>query len=594
MNIEQEITQYVNQVLITLFGEQEFPTIQLQKTRKEFVGDYTVNVFPLLKITRKNPMETAAMIGEEMVKTVDFIESYEIVKGFLNLKITASYWSEIFSQIAKAEKWGFIENSGRTVMVEYSSPNTNKPLHLGHLRNNFLGYSVSEILKANGHQVIKTQIINDRGIHICKSMLAWERFGEGETPQSSGLKGDHLVGKYYVKFDQEYKKQIKELVDNGMDAEEAAKNTEILTSAQEMLKKWEEKEPHVYQLWETMNGWVYDGFESTYNSMGVDFDTLYYESETYLFGKDFITEGLEKGVFYKKEDGSVWIDLTEDGLDHKLVLRSDGTAVYMTQDIGTAIQRFKDYPDLNQLIYTVGNEQDYHFKVLFIILQKLGFDWAKECFHLSYGMVELPEGKMKSREGTVVDADDLMADMVADARKASDIHGHVSEQSEDEKAELADTIGKGALKYFIMKVDPKKKMMFDPTASIDLNGNTAPFIQYAYARIQSIIKRAGNPEEFRSVVVNPSELSDKELELIKMLNDYPVIITEAGTNYSPANIANYVYDLVKGYNSFYQSTPIFNDDNETQTQFRVLLSETVGKVVNTGMGLLGIKVPNRM
>ena len=449
MNIEQQITKYVNQVLITLFGEQDFPTIQLQKTRKEFVGDYTVNVFPILKISRKNPMETAAMVGDEMLKTVDFVESYEIVKGFLNLKISAKYWNEIFADISKSKKWGHVSDSGKTVMVEYSSPNTNKPLHLGHLRNNFLGYSVSEILKANGHKVIKTQIINDRGIHICKSMLAWERFGNGETPNSTGLKGDHLVGKYYVKFDQEYKKQIKELVANGMEAKEAEKNTEILTSAQEMLKKWEAKEPQVYSLWETMNGWVYDGFAVTYKSMGVDFDTLYYESETYLFGKDFVSNGLEKGVFYKKEDGSVWIDLTEDGLDHKIVLRSDGTAVYMTQDIGTAIQRFKDFPDLNQLIYTVGNEQDYHFKVLFLILQKLGFDWAKECFHLSYGMVELPHGKMKSREGTVVDADELMEEMVADARKASELHGHVSEQSEEEQAELADTIGKGALKYFI-------------------------------------------------------------------------------------------------------------------------------------------------
>jgi arginyl-tRNA synthetase len=591
MNIENKISEYVNQALIALFGDQEFPTVQLQKTRKEFVGDYTVNVFPLLKISRKNPMDTAAMIGEEMVAKVDFIESYDIVKGFLNLKITAQHWNEIFTQIAKENNWGFAPASGKTVMVEYSSPNTNKPLHLGHLRNNFLGYSVAEILKANGHKVIKTQIINDRGIHICKSMLAWQRFGHGATPECSGLKGDHLVGKYYVRFDQEYKKEILELVANGMTEEEAKKNTEILTSAQDMLKKWEAKEPTIYALWETMNEWVYKGFAVTYKSMGVDFDTLYYESETYLFGKDFVSDGLEKGVFYKKEDGSVWIDLTEDGLDHKLVLRADGTAVYMTQDIGTAIQRYKDFPDLNQLIYTVGNEQDYHFKVLFIILQKLGFDWAKECYHLSYGMVELPDGKMKSREGTVVDADDLMSDMVVSARTASDLHGHVSEQTEEEKAELADTIGKGALKYFIMKVDPKRKMMFDPTASIDLNGNTAPFIQYAHARIQSIIRRAGGVEE---VFVDAALLSEKELDLIKMLNDYPLVITDAGSNYSPANIANYVYDLVKGYNSFYQSTPIFNDDNEKLTKFRVLLSANVGQVVKSGMGLLGISVPDKM
>jgi arginyl-tRNA synthetase len=591
MNIEHIITQYVNHVLTTLFGEQEFPTIQLQKTRKEFEGDYTVNVFPLLKITRKNPMETAEVIGEEMVKTVDFIESYEIVKGFLNLKISASYWNTTFQEITATNNWGFASDSGKTVMVEYSSPNTNKPLHLGHLRNNFLGYSVAEILKANGHKVVKTQIINDRGIHICKSMLAWKRHGKGETPESSGLKGDHLVGKYYVRFDQEYKKEISELVNSGVTEEEAKKTAPILKSAQEMLQKWEAKEPEIYALWERMNGWVYDGFETTYKSMGVDFDTLYYESETYLYGKDFVSEGLEKGIFYKKEDGSVWIDLTSDGLDHKLVLRSDGTAVYMTQDIGTAIQRYKDYPDLNQLIYTVGNEQDYHFKVLFIILQKLGFDWAKECYHLSYGMVELPHGKMKSREGTVVDADDLMAGMVEDARKASEIHGHISDQTDEQQNELAETVGKGALKYFILKVDPKKKMMFDPSASIDLNGNTAPFIQYAHARIESIISRAGGVE---NVKASDSDLTDKELDLIKALNDYPMVIEEAGNNYSPANIANYVYDLVKMYNSFYQSTPIFNDDNVELTKFRVLLSSQVGQTIKSGMGLLGISVPDRM
>ncbi|UTW65975.1 arginine--tRNA ligase [bacterium SCSIO 12643] len=591
MNIEQNIIENVNKVLIKLFGDQDFPSIQLQKTRKEFEGDYTVNVFPLLKISRKNPMETAQMIGEEMTQMVDFIESFEIVKGFLNLKISNSYWNDLFQQIAQTENWGFAPDSGRTVMVEYSSPNTNKPLHLGHLRNNFLGYSVAEILKANGHHVVKTQIINDRGIHICKSMIAWQRFGDGETPESSGLKGDHLVGKYYVKFDQEYKKEIADLVAKGAEEEEAKKNAPILKAAQEMLQQWEAKEPEVYALWEKMNGWVYAGFETTYKSMGVDFDKLYYESDTYLYGKDFVTEGLEKGIFYKKEDGSVWIDLTAEGLDHKLVLRADGTAVYMTQDIGTAIQRYKDYPNLNQLIYTVGNEQDYHFKVLFIILQKLGFDWAKECYHLSYGMVELPHGKMKSREGTVVDADDLMQGMVDDAKKASEIHGHISDQTEEEQNALADKVGKGALKYFILKVDPKKKMLFDPSASIDLNGNTAPFIQYAHARIQSIIRRAGGVEP---VKISEDHLTEKELDLIKTMNDYPSIIAEAGKNYSPANIANYIYDLVKMYNSFYQSTPIFNEDNEPLTQFRVLLSDQVGKTIKSGMKLLGIQVPDRM
>lgn len=591
MNIENKIADYVNQVLVTLFGAQDFPAIQMQKTRKEFVGDYTVNVFPLLKISRKNPMDTAALIGEEMVKTVDFIESYDIVKGFLNLKITANFWNNVFTEISTTSNFGFVENSGKTVMVEYSSPNTNKPLHLGHLRNNFLGYSVAEILKANGHKVIKTQIINDRGIHICKSMLAWQLFGEGKTPESTGVKGDHLVGKYYVKFDQEYKREIADLMAAGKTEEEAKKEAPILLSAQAMLKQWENKDSEIYALWETMNGWCYDGFAKTYTSMGVDFDTLYYESETYLYGKDFVTEGLEKGVFYKKEDGSVWIDLTEEGLDHKLVLRSDGTAVYMTQDIGTAIQRYKDYPGINQMIYTVGNEQDYHFKVLFLILNKLGFDWAKECYHLSYGMVELPHGKMKSREGTVVDADDLMQGMVDDAQKASELHGNVSDQTQEDQLALADMVGKGALKYFILKVDPKKKMMFDPSASIDLNGNTGPFIQYAHARIQSIITRAGGVE---NVKLDSQEISDKEFEIIKMLNDYPTVIAEAGINFSPANVANYVYELVKMYNSFYQSTPIFNDDNEAQTKFRVSLSAEVGKVIKSGMGLLGVQVPNRM
>lgn len=591
MNIEFKIAELVNVALINLFGEQEFPEAQIQKTRKEFTGDYTVNVFPFLKITRKNPMETAQLLGEELVNTNDFMHSFEIVKGFLNLKISDSYWSQTFKSICKSDNWGFYPSSGKTVMVEYSSPNTNKPLHLGHLRNNFLGYSVSEILKANGHHVLKTQIINDRGIHICKSMLAWQRFGNGETPESTGIKGDHLVGKYYVKFDQEYKKQIAALIAQGKTEEEAKAQAEILVSAQEMLKKWEAKDAEVYSLWESMNTWVYDGFDKTYTSMGVDFDKLYYESETYLYGKDFVSEGLEKGIFYKKEDGSVWIDLTEDGLDHKLVLRSDGTAVYMTQDIGTAIQRYKDFPDINQLIYTVGNEQDYHFKVLFLILNKLGFEWAKECYHLSYGMVELPHGKMKSREGTVVDADELMAGMVDDAAKASELHGHVSDQSEQEKSDLADMVGKGALKYFILKVDPKKKMMFDPSASIDLNGNTGPFIQYAHARIQSIIRRA---EGVHSFSFEHIELSEKELELIKMINDYPQVIKEAGLNYSPANVANYVYDLVKAYNSFYQSSPIFNDDNVDLTQFRVSISNEVGKVIKSGMRLLGINVPNRM
>lgn len=591
MTLEQNINNHTLVALQTVFGEQEYPAIQMQKTRKEFVGDFTVNVFPLLKLTKQNPMQTAQALGEELVKTVDFIESFEIVKGFLNLKVSDHYWQGIYQTIQSTSNYGFTANSGRTVMVEYSSPNTNKPLHLGHLRNNFLGYSVAEILKANGHKVVKTQIINDRGIHICKSMLAWQRWGNGETPDSSGLKGDHLAGKYYVLFDKEYKKEIKTLTDGGMELEEAKKKAPILLEAQEMLRKWEAKEPEVYNLWETMNGWVYKGFDATYKAMGVDFDSLYYESQTYLFGKDFVADGLAKGVFYQKDDGSVWIDLTEDGLDHKLVLRADGTAVYMTQDIGTAIQRYKDVPDLNQLIYTVGNEQDYHFKVLFLILQKLGFDWAKECYHLSYGMVELPEGKMKSREGTVVDADDLMANMVKDARIASDEHGHSDDKEEAEKQELANIVGKGALKYFILKVDPKKKMLFDPQKSIDLNGNTAPFIQYAYARIQSIKNRAGGVTSISKTVASVGE---KEIDLIKALNDYPGIVAEAGKNYTPSTIANYVYDLVKQYNSFYQSTPIFNDDDAEITKFRVALSHSVGEVIKSGLSLLGVQVPQRM
>lgn len=591
MNLEQNILNHTLTALNTVFGSQDYPAIQMQKTRKEFVGDYTVNVFPLLKLTKQNPMQTAQALGEELVKSVDFIESFEIVKGFLNLKVADAYWQSIYQEIQGTPNFGHGPKSGRTVMVEYSSPNTNKPLHLGHLRNNFLGYSVAEILKANGHKVVKTQIINDRGIHICKSMLAWQRWGNGETPESSGIKGDHLVGKYYVAFDKAYKAEIKELVDGGMDKDKAEKEAPILLEAQEMLRKWEAKEPEVYALWETMNGWVYKGFDATYKAMGVDFDSLYYESDTYLFGKDFVADGLEKGVFYKKEDGSVWIDLTDEGLDHKLVLRADGTAVYMTQDIGTAIQRYKDVPDLNQLIYTVGNEQDYHFRVLFLILQKLGFDWAKECYHLSYGMVELPDGKMKSREGTVVDADDLMEKMVSDARTASDEHGHASDRNEAEKHDLANKVGKGALKYFILKVDPKKKMLFDPKKSIDLNGNTAPFLQYAYARIQSIKHRAGGAKKISTMIPNVGE---KEIELIKALNDYPQVIKDAGKNYQPSIIANYVYDLVKQYNSFYQSTPIFNDDDAAITNFRVALSNSVGEVIKSGLLLLGVEVPQRM
>ncbi len=591
MSIQKDIIKGVENALQTLYGATNHPLVQLQKTRKEFRGDFTVNVFPFLKIVRKSPEQAAAEIGDFLLNEIEAVHSYEVVKGFLNLYLKDTFWADHFRELSADRSFGTFAPDDKTVMVEYSSPNTNKPLHLGHLRNNFLGYSVSEILKANGHNVIKTQIINDRGIHICKSMLAWQKWGNGETPESSGMKGDHLVGKYYVLFDKAYKKEIAELMAGGMPEEEAKKKAPILLEAQDMLRRWEAKDPEVMQLWKRMNGWVYEGFDKTYDMMGVDFDKLYYESETYLKGREMVMKGLEKGVFYRKDDGSVWVDLSDEGLDQKLLLRSDGTAVYMTQDIGTAAMRYEDYPMLNQLIYTVGNEQDYHFKVLFLILDKLGYDWAKACYHLSYGMVELPHGKMKSREGTVVDADDLMAQMVQAAAKESELHGHAAEMSEDEQKALARTIGIGAIKYFILKVDPKKKMLFDPQASIDLNGNTAPFIQYAYARIRSIMRRAENvPLEFET----PASLEPKERELIKLLAEYPEHVKEAGDKYSPAVLANYAYDLVKAYNSFYQSIPIFNAESEQIVAFRVKLSETTGQVIKKAMRLLGIDVPEKM
>lgn len=474
-------------------------------------------------------------------------------------------------------------------MVEYSSPNTNKPLHLGHIRNNLLGYSVSEILKANGHKVVKTQIINDKGIHICKSMLAWQKFGAGETPETSGLKGDKLVGKYYVEFDKRYKQEIEELTNAGQPVEEAKKNAPLLLEAQEMLRKWEAGEEETVSLWNTMNGWVYNGFSETYKELGVDFDKLYYESDTYLIGKEKVTNGLQKGVFFSKEDGSVWCDLTNDGLDEKLLLRADGTSVYMTQDIGTALLRLADYPDLNQLIYTVGNEQDYHFKVLFLILEKLGYEWARDCYHLSYGMVDLPSGKMKSREGTVVDADDLMKDMFVTARETAEELGKLEGMSEADKAELFKTIGLAALKYFILKVDPKKSMMFDPKQSIDFNGNTGPFIQYTHARISAIVRRSRDVSDCSSY----NELESKEREIIRLLHDFPAIVEEAGREYSPAVIANYVYELVKSYNSFYQALPIFGQSKEVES-FRITLSSRCGETIAFCLNLLGISAPDRM
>jgi len=526
-----------------------------------------------------------------LVENVEEIESFNVVKGFLNLVISDVFYLNFFNEIAQNDTYGFASTSSDAVMVEYSSPNTNKPLHLGHIRNNLLGYSVAEILKASGKKVYKTQIINDRGIHICKSMLAWKKYGNGETPESTGLKGDKLVGNYYVRFDKEYKKEIADLVATGVSEDDAKKQAPSLVAAQEMLRKWESGDEETVALWKMMNGWVYDGFEITYKNLGVDFDTLYYESDTYLLGKDVIAEGLTKGVFYKKEDGSVWCDLTDEGLDEKLVLRSDGTAVYMTQDIGTAIQRVTDYSDVNGMVYTVGNEQDYHFKVLFLILKKLGFSWAEQLYHLSYGMVDLPSGKMKSREGTVVDADDLMVEMASTAKEISEELGKLDGYTDEEKEELYRTIGLGALKYFILKVDPKRRILFDPQASVDFQGNTGPFVQYTYARIQSILRKADFDYSTKIEGIN---LHEKEKELIKQLEIYPEVIQQAAKNYSPALVANYTYELVKEFNSFYQNVSILGEENNDKKTFRVQLAKKVADVIKSAFALLGIQVPNRM
>jgi len=565
--------------------------IEYQETRKDFEGDITIVVFPLLKLIKGNPVDIANKIGEYLLENAEIVVQFNVVKGFLNLVISDAYYVDFFNQISNGSNFGFESAKDHAIMVEYSSPNTNKPLHLGHIRNNLLGYSVAEILKASGKKVYKTQIINDRGIHICKSMVAWLQFGKGETPENTGLKGDKLVGNYYVKFDKEYKRQIESLVKEGMPEDEARKVAPILTEAQELLRKWEAGDEPTVALWKKMNQWVYKGFEESYAALGVNFDTNYYESDTYLLGKEVVAEGLKKGVFYKKEDGSVWIDLTDEGLDEKIVLRADGTAVYMTQDIGTAIQRIKDFPDIEGLVYTVGNEQDYHFKVLFLILKKMGYEWAKNLKHLSYGMVDLPEGKMKSREGTVVDADDLMREMTLTAGEISQELGKLEGYDEDEKDKLYTIIGLGALKYFILKVDPKKRILFDPKESIDFNGNTGPFIQYTYARIQSILRKANFEKKHEILAVN---LHPKEKELIKILQNYPAIIQNAAENLSPALIANYTYELVKSYNSFYQSVPIFGADNENDIEIRVQISYMVGCVIKSSFLLLGIEVPERM
>ena len=595
MNIQNIIETKVKEGFLTLYNV-EIPSVEFQTTRKEFEGDITVVVFPMLRYKKGNPAAIGEELGKYIVENVAQITNYNVVKGFLNLVIDDAFYINFFNSIYKDSNFGFVSPKAdeKAVMVEYSSPNTNKPLHLGHVRNNLLGYSIAEIIKASGKKVYKTQIINDRGIHICKSMLAWQKFGEGETPDSSGLKGDKLVGNYYVKFDQEYKKEIAQLISDGKTEEEAKKQAPLLIKAQQMLLKWEAGDKEVVKLWKTMNSWVYDGFDITYKNMGVDFDNLYYESDTYLLGKDVVAKGLEKGVFYKKEDGSVWCDLTDDGLDEKIVLRSDGTAVYMTQDIGTAIQRVKDFPDVGGMVYTVGNEQDYHFQVLFLILKKLGFDWAKQLHHLSYGMVDLPSGKMKSREGTVVDADDLMIEMSDTAKEISEELGKLDGYSDEEKEELYKTIGLGALKYFILKVDPKKRILFDPKSSVDFQGNTGPFIQYTYARIQSIIRKADF--DYNDVILSEVEISlhEKEKELLKQLELFPEVIQNAAQNHSPALIANYTYNLVKEFNSFYQNVSILGADNQNEKVFRVQLSQAVANTIKNAFGLLGIDVPERM
>jgi arginyl-tRNA synthetase len=627
MNLEKLLTEKVKFAIQTLYGvEANDNLVQFQKTRKDFEGDITLVTFPLLKTSKKSPEQTGEEIGQFLKENVADVSDFNIVKGFVNLVVSNSFWVSKLNYSVETKSFGFNLGTADTLMVEYSSPNTNKPLHLGHLRNNFLGYSVAEILKANGNDVVKTQIINDRGIHICKSMLAWQQFGGGETPESTGVKGDKLVGKYYVEFDKHLKVQANAVISewnsgdfsNATDKQkedylkfettkagkdekgikaldskilELAKNaTVIMAGAKEMLLKWEAKDPEVYALWEKMNAWVYKGFESTYKAMGVNFDKLYYESTTFLTGKDLVDAGLEKGIFFKKEDGSVWIDLTEDGLDEKLVLRADGTAVYMTQDMGTANLRYEDFPKLNGMIYTVGNEQDYHFKVLFLILKKMGYSWAEKCFHLSYGMVDLPSGKMKSREGTVVDADDLMADVVQKAKEMTQERGHIEGMSEEEKENLYNMIGMGGLKYYLLKVDPKKRMLFNPEESVDLNGNTGPFIQYAHARISSLLRKGGD----LTLIDSKVDLHASEKELIKHLTEYPQLIQEAGKNHSPALIANFTYELVKMYNSFYQSVSIFREEDTAKVNLRLQLSKTVAGIIKSSMSLLGINVPERM
>lgn len=592
MNLQQQLSESVIDFLQSTFGV-SVPEIETQPTRKDFEGDTTIVVFSLLRFVKTNPAALALQIGEYLVEKHQEVVRFNVVKGFLNLVISDAYYVDFFNSMLQQSDYGCSPVTAESpyTMVEFSSPNTNKPLHLGHVRNILLGSSMTHILKASGHRVLSTQIINDRGIHICKSMLAWKLFGNGETPDSSGIKGDTLVGKYYVAFDQEYKKQISSLIEKGMEESQAKKEAPILLEAQQMLIQWEQDDQEVRSLWSMMNQWVYDGFSKTYERMGVDFDSYYFESDTYILGKDVVQSGLESGVFFKKEDGSVWIDLSDEGLDEKIVLRADGTSVYITQDIGTAVQRVKDNPEITGMVYTVGNEQDYHFKVLFLILQKLGYSWSNHLYHLSYGMVDLPSGKMKSREGTVVDADDLITEMIETAQTISDELGKLEGFDASQKQSLYETIGLGALKYFILKVDPKKRILFDPKESVDFNGNTGPFIQYTYARIQSILRKSTFDIEEKCAV---NTLHAKEKELIKILETYPEIIQSAAQQFSPAIVANYTYELVKHFNSFYQNITILGEEDDAIKRFRVQLSNKVGEVIKSAMGLLGIEVPVRM
>ena len=594
MNIESQIITSAQEAVSSLYGQQvPEKMVQLQKTRSEFEGNLTLVVFPFLKISKKNPEQTAQEIGQYLADHCEAVAGFNVVKGFLNLVIAPAAWLALLNDINANEHYGERQANENSplVMIEYSSPNTNKPLHLGHVRNNLLGWSLAQIMQANGNRVVKTNIVNDRGIHICKSMLAWLKYGNGETPETSGKKGDHLIGDYYVAFDKHYREEVKQLVESGMDEEQAKQEAPLIKEAHEMLVKWENNDPEVRALWQKMNNWVYAGFDETYKKMGVSFDKIYYESQTYLKGKAKVEEGLAKGLFERHADNSVWADLTNEGLDQKLLLRSDGTSVYMTQDIGTAEMRFQDYP-IDKMIYVVGNEQNYHFQVLSILLDRLGFKWGKELVHFSYGMVELPNGKMKSREGTVVDADDLMALMVSDAKKTSEELGKFDDMSEDERNEIARIVGMGALKYFILKVDARKNMLFNPEESIDFNGNTGPFIQYTYARIRSILRKAC--EQGASEAPLNAVLSDKETELIQKMSEYGAAVEQAGKDYSPSGIANYCYELTKVFNQFYHDYSILNEADEQKKLVRLVIARNVAKVIRNGMALLGIEVPERM